>query len=225
MGIPRHVHATTRALGFIALGILLERVAGVPLDAVIEAEVLRPLGLADTVFLSGLDPERAAARSAGRSFVATRAARGEVLCGRVDDDNAWMMGGVAGHAGLFATADDVGRFAQAWLDALAGRSGWLAAEVAEAFLARDRTPGSGRALGWDTPSPAGSALGTRLGRGPRGAVGHLGFTGTSLWIDPARQLVVVLLTNRVHPSAANDKIRQLRPALHDAVVQSLGRQG
>lgn len=213
-------------LGFIALGLLLERLSGVPLDRVVEAEVLRPLGLADTGYLPGLEPARAAAFRAGRAFAATRRAPargGEVLRGAVDDDNAWALGGVAGHAGLFAPARDVARFGRAWLDALAGRSAWLPAAVAAAFTARDPTPGSERALGWDTPSPSGSTLGARLGRGPRGAVGHLGFTGTSLWLDLDRELVCVLLTNHVHPGGADrPRIHALRARFHDAVAEALG---
>jgi CubicO group peptidase (beta-lactamase class C family) len=158
--------------------------------------------------------------------VATRLAPergGEVLCGEVDDDNAWAMGGVAGHAGIFATAEDVARFGRAWLDAVAGRSGWLGSAVATAFVARDATPGSERALGWDTPSPAGSAIGTRLGRGPRGAVGHLGFTGTSLWLDLDRELACALLTNHVHPGGSDRaRIQSFRARFHDSVAEALG---
>ena len=213
-------------LGFIALGLVLERVGGVPLHAVVEAEVLRPLGLGDTVFLPGLDPAGRAARAGGRRFAATRAAPargGEVLCGAVDDDNAWAMGGVAGHAGLFATAPDVAALGQAWLDALAGRSPWLSAATAGRFVARDATPGSERALGWDTPSPAGSTLGSRLGRGPRGAVGHLGFTGTSLWVDLDAEVACALLTNHVHPGGPDrPRLRAFRARFHDVVAEALG---
>ncbi len=211
-------------LGFIALGLVVERICGVPLDAAVEAEVTAPLSLRTTTFLPGLDPARAAARRAGRTFVPTRrsAARaGEVVCGTADDDNAWMMGGVAGHAGLFATAADVAAFGQAWLDALAGRTRWLSPTTAALFAARDATPGSERALGWDTPSREGSALGTRLGRGPRGAIGHLGFTGTSLWLDRDRELACALLTNHVHPDGSDrERIRAFRARFHDAVADA-----
>jgi CubicO group peptidase (beta-lactamase class C family) len=140
----------------------------------------------------------------------------------VNDDNAWAVGGAAGHAGVFSTARDVAAFGQAWLDALRGRGSGVVPEAVAAELAsRDGTPGTTRALGWDTPSAEGSSLGTRLGRKGR-TIGHLGFTGTSLWIDAEREVVVVLLTNRVHPSAENELIRGFRPRFHDAVAEGLG---
>jgi CubicO group peptidase (beta-lactamase class C family) len=142
--------------------------------------------------------------------------------GAVNDDNAWAAGGAAGHAGLFSTARDAAALGQAWLDALHGRAGPVPAEVAAEFARRDGTPGTTRALGWDTPSGQGSALGSRLGRAGRGAIGHLGYTGTSLWIDVEREVVVALLTNRVHPSAGNEAIRAFRPRFHDAVADALG---
>ncbi|HEX9289097.1 MAG TPA: serine hydrolase domain-containing protein [Anaeromyxobacteraceae bacterium] len=206
-------------LGFIVLGAVLEAAAGAPLDALFDTRVARPLGLASTSFVPARDPARR--RSA---FVATRRTpeRG-VACGEVDDDNAFAMGGVAGHAGLFSTAADVAALGQAWLDAAAGRSRWLRAETAARFLARDATPGSERALGWDTPSREKTTLGTRLGRGPRGAVGHLGFTGCSLWVDLDREVVCALLTNHVHPDGADkQRINAFRARFHDAVAQGLG---
>ena len=212
--------------GFIALGFALERATGSSLERVVEAEVLLPLGLRRTFYLGGLEPERATALRGAHAFAATRraAARGgEVLCGAVDDDNAWALGGAAGHAGLFAHPSDVAEFGAAWLEALAGRSAWLSARTAEQFLARDRTPGSERALGWDTPSKAGSALGSRLGRGPRGAVGHLGYTGTSLWLDRDAEVVCVLLTNHVHPDGPQrERLRNFRARFHDAVAEAIG---
>jgi len=223
---PPGARAVYSDLGFIALGLVLERVCGVSLDAVVEAEVTRPLALHQTWFVPEIDLPRALARRTTTSFVATRAcpARGgEVLCGAVDDDNAWAMGGVAGHAGLFATPEDVAAFGAAWLDTLAGRSDWLSREMASAFAARDKTPGSDRALGWDTPARAGgSSIGTRLGMGPQGAIGHLGFTGTSLWLDRDRELVCVLLTNAVHPGGADKgRMKAFRARFHDAIAKAL----
>jgi CubicO group peptidase (beta-lactamase class C family) len=140
----------------------------------------------------------------------------------VNDDNAWAMGGAAGHAGVFSTAREVAAFGQAWLDALHRRRSVVPVGAAAALARRDGTPGSTRALGWDTPSEEGSSLGTRLGRTGRGAIGHLGFTGTSLWIDVEREVVVALLTNRVNPSRENEAIRPFRPRFHDAVAEALG---
>ena len=213
--------------GFIALGLLVEAIAGEGLAPLAEARVLRPLALGATLFLDGSAPAEAASRAAGRTFAPTGRStrRGEVVQGTVNDDNAYAMGGVAGHAGLFSTPLDVAALGQAWLEAALGRgSGAVPADAAREFVRRDRTPASERALGWDTPSGVASSLGERLGRGPRGAVGHLGFTGTSLWIDLDAGVVCALLTNHVHPSGAPDKprIRELRRRFHDAVAEGLG---
>jgi CubicO group peptidase (beta-lactamase class C family) len=144
--------------------------------------------------------------------------RGRLLVGEVDDENAWALGGAAGHAGLFGTVAAVGAFARHLLQVLDGRVGAFRRETLEDFVAR-RTdvPGSSRALAWDTMLPT-SSCGARLS--PR-AFGHTGFTGTSLWIDPDRAIYVVLLTNRVYPDRKNDAIARVRPAVHDAVVDAL----
>jgi CubicO group peptidase (beta-lactamase class C family) len=210
--------------GFLALGFLLEEVSGGPLARLAERRVFGPLGLTSTFFLDGLAPDAALARASGREFVPTERCehRHEVNQGAVNDDNAWAMGGAAGHAGVFSTALDVAALGQAWLDALCGRRSIVPADAAEEFARRDPTPGTTRALGWDTPSAEGSSLGTRLGRRGWGAIGHLGFTGTSLWIDRNREVVVALLTNRIHPSRENELIRAFRPRFHDAVAEALG---
>ncbi len=210
--------------GFLALGFLLEELAGERLARLADLRVFAPLGLRDTLYLDGLDPESGWRRVEGRGFAPTERCehRHEVNQGAVNDDNAWAIGGGAGHAGVFSTAREVAALGQAWLDALRGRPSLVAPDVAAEFARRDATPGSTRALGWDTPSDAGSSLGARLGRGPRGAIGHLGFTGTSLWIDPDAEIVAVLLTNRVHPTRDNELIRALRPRFHDAVAEGLG---
>ncbi len=225
---PPGARAVYSDVGFMALGWVLERVCGEPLDWLCREYVFGPLALLNTFFFD----ERTLARRGrtesrareGRAFVATERCehRREVNCGTVNDDNAWAMGGVAGHAGLFSTARDVAALGRAWLDALRGRGSILGQRSAAAFSARDRTPGSTRALGWDTPSAEGSSLGTRLGRGPCGAIGHLGFTGCSLWIDVDDEVVVALLTNRCHPSRDNELIRDFRPRFHDAVAKALG---
>ena len=140
-----------------------------------------------------------------------------MLIGEVEDENAAALGGAAGHAGLFGTAAAVGDQARHLLQVLDGRTGAYRRQTAELFIQRGDVPGSSRALGWDTMLPT-SSCGTRLS--PR-AFGHTGFTGTSLWIDPDRGIYVVLLTNRVHPTRANDAIAQVRPLVHDAVVGAL----
>ena len=142
--------------------------------------------------------------------------RGRVIRGEVGDENAWALGGVAPHAGLFGTAAQVARFGVAMLEAHIGRrTDLFGQDLVQRFTTKvDEPAGSSWALGWDTPTPGTSSAGA--GVGPR-AFGHLGFTGTSLWIDPERGAVVVLLSNRVHPSRDNRKIRDFRPAIHDAV--------
>ena len=143
-----------------------------------------------------------------------------MLTGDVHDANAAALGGVAGHAGLFGTAAAVGAFARWFLGLWLGAPGRVRPACRRrwrrAFATRGDVPGSSRALGWDTMLPT-SSCGTRLS--PR-AIGHTGFTGTSLWIDPVRRLYVVLLTNRVHPDGgATEGIRALRIAVHDAIAE------
>ena len=150
--------------------------------------------------------------------------RGRLLRGEVDDRNAAALSGVAGHAGLFGTAPAVGEFSRAILNGLSGVSGGQAfmplasPGTLARFVRKAGTPGSSRALGWDTMRPS-SSCGTRMS--PQ-AFGHTGFTGTSLWIDPVARVYVVLLTNRVHPVAGPpEPIQELRRALHDAVMDAL----
>ena len=146
--------------------------------------------------------------------------RGRLLVGEVHDENAAALGGAAGHAGLFGTAAAAGQHARHLLQVLDGKVGAFQRATVEEFITRRAdVPGSSRAIGWDTMLP-GSSCGSRMSLR---AFGHTGFTGTSLWIDPDRGVYVVLLTNRVHPSRANDAIKQVRPAVHDAVMDALAR--
>jgi len=145
--------------------------------------------------------------------------RGRTLQGEVHDENAWALGGAAGHAGLFGTAGAVGAFAQSVLRTIAGERVVATGDTFREFIQRAGTPGSSRALGWDTMLPT-SSCGSRMS--PT-AIGHTGFTGTSLWIDWERDLYVVLLTNRVHPTRENERLRAIRPAFHDAVMEELDR--
>jgi len=235
---PPGAAAVYSYVGFIVLGELLAVAAGAPLDALFGDRVATPLGL-DTRFrrLSGLrGPAPPDIAPTGRRRPREPAPGQPPLpadlpaaCsppGEVDDDTAWAMDGVAGHAGLFGTAEDVARFGQAVLDDLAGAGRIAPAALWEAALRRDpRTPGSTRALGFDTRLPGdgpGASAGRFVGAVPPGAVGHLGFTGTSLWIDRARELVVALCTNRTAAGRAEVRIREFRPRFHDAVVEALG---
>ena len=197
-------------IGFILLGEVLERIAGEPLDQFAQREVFDPLGLRRTWFVPPLDlrPQLPPTEH-DRSF------RKRVIQGEVNDENAWVMGGVSGHAGMFASATDVALFAQCMLK---GGAPLVKPETVALFTRRQEEPhGTSRALGWDTPSHP-SSSGQRFSPS---SFGHLGFTGTSLWIDPKRQLSVTLLTNRTWPDRSTQKIREVRPVLHDAIVEAI----
>jgi CubicO group peptidase (beta-lactamase class C family) len=145
--------------------------------------------------------------------------RGRLLVGEVHDENTWALGGAAGHAGLFGTAGAVGTFARAVLRTIAGEPILAQPSTMREFIARAAIANSSRALAWDTMRPT-SSCGSTLS--PT-AIGHTGFTGTSLWIDWERDLYIVLLTNRVHPTRENTAIKAVRPRLHEAVVEELQR--
>ena len=197
-------------LGFILLGFILEDALEAGLDAAFD-RVVEQCGWGELRFR----PPRAwRDRTAPTEFDAWR---GRVLQGEVHDENAWALGGVAGHAGLFGTAAAVGRFARTVAAGFRDEPTIAASATFGRFMTRTPVPGSSRALGWDTMLPT-SSCGRRMsGR----AVGHTGFTGTSLWIDPAADAYVVLLTNRVYPTRTNEAILSIRPALHDAVMEEL----
>lgn len=210
------VAAVYSDLGFIQLGAVLERAGNAPLEQLFASLVAGPLGLAATY--AGTTPLA--------SGVATELDDRGLVCGLVHDENCYFGGGVAGHAGLFGTVDDVARFAAAIVDTAAGTPrGRFSTEVVTRFFTDAPVPSSTWRLGWDTPSatPGVSQAGDRWPR--TGAVGHLGFTGTSLWLDLPHRRWVALLTNRVHPSRHGDtaeRIKSLRRAVHDAVVDVLG---
>ena len=147
--------------------------------------------------------------------------RGRLLAGEVHDENASALGGAGAHAGLFGTAAALGQYARHVLQVLGGHVGAFQPATLREFITRRDIPSSSRALGWDTSLPT-SSCGTRMSSR---AFGHTGFTGTSLWIDPERGVYVVLLTNRVHPTRANESIRQVRVVFHDAVMDALDQRG
>jgi CubicO group peptidase (beta-lactamase class C family) len=205
-------------LNFIVLDWILERVTGRPGDALFSEWLAAPLGLERLFFVDLKSPAAVDRARQGRAFAATERCpwRGRTLAGEVHDDNAYAVGGVSGQAGLFGTVWDVAALAEAWLGSFLARQGLFEAGLVQQFWRRSELPGSTRALGFDTPSPGASQAGSRFG--PR-TVGHLGFTGTSLWIDPDSEVITVLLTNRVHPTRANDAIKRFRPALHERVAE------
>lgn len=197
-------------IGFIILGLALERLAEESLDNFCQHEIFGPLGMTKTTFNPAMTWKSSIPPTADdRSF------RHRVIQGEVQDENAGVMGGVAGHAGLFATAEDVATFAHALLQ---GGRPILRPETISVFTRRETAPpGTSRTLGWDTPSsPSQSGKYFSVG-----SFGHLGYTGTSLWIDPQRQLSVALLTNRTWPDCTNQAIKQVRPRFHDAIIEAL----
>ena len=208
-------------LGFMLLGELVETVAHTSLDRFCHERIFRPLGLRGTAFvdLATLRTRRLAPVTDMIAPTEDCPWRRRVLCGEVHDDNAYAMGGVAGHAGLFAGATDVDALATRLRSCWRGADDFVPRDIMQEFWSGNPVvAGSTWRLGWDTPSPKDSAAGTRISRS---AVGHLGFTGTSLWIDLERDLNVVLLTNRVHPRRDNDAIREWRPRLHDLALGAL----
>jgi CubicO group peptidase (beta-lactamase class C family) len=198
-------------IGFILLGEVLTRLAGLPLDLLARQEIFTPLGMSRVCF----NPPPAW-KSEIPPTEDDHVFRKRVIQGEVNDENASVMGGVAGHAGVFASATDVARFAECMLH---GGAPLFQHATIRLFTRREDAPtGTTRALGWDTPSPQESSAGKRFSQT---SFGHLGFTGTSLWIDPERQLSVTFLTNRTWPNRASQAIRQIRPQLHDAIVEAL----
>jgi CubicO group peptidase (beta-lactamase class C family) len=201
-------------LGYLLAGVALARHERAPLSTVVRREVLSPLRIEDVGSAEDWlrrDPSRFHGETAITEVVPWR---GGALRSVVHDENAWALGGhgLSGHAGLFGTAEGVAQFGCAIVDSLLGETSWLDGSAIE-LLTRRRDGGTLRA-GFDGVSQAGSAAGNR--KSPE-TVGHLGFTGTSLWCDPTHGIVTVLLTNRVHPTRAHLGIRAARPAVEDAL--------
>ncbi len=206
-------HTEYSDIGFIILGEVLAQVAGERLDKFCQREIFRPLGMADTTFRPPATWKlQIPPTEDDRKF------RKRIVRGEVHDENAWVMEGVSGHAGVFASAYDVAQFAACML-----RQGApiLRPETVKLFTQRDDTFADGtRALGWDRPTPP-SQSGCYFS--PQ-SFGHLGFTGTSLWIDPERDVAIVLLSNRTWPDRSDQAIKEVRPAFHDLVMQVIANQ-
>ena len=206
-------------LGAMTLAQAVEAITGERLDHFLATNMFEPLGMTSTRYLPPGDWRSRIAPTENDTVFRHRLLRGEV-----HDENAGRLGGVSGHAGLFSNAPDLAKFAQWLLDTRAARLPPSAAlrrpspPVVQQFTTRQNIPpGSSRALGWDTPSEHSSA-GTKMGPN---AFGHTGFTGTSIWFDPDRDLFIILLTNRVNPTRANTKILQVRPRVADLVNDAL----
>ena len=205
-------------LGYILLARILEIVAGRPLEGLFQDWIASPLEMEDTQFVNLLSGESHPALA--RVVPTESSPEHGLLHGEVHDDNARSAGGVCGHAGLFTTAEDLARLARALCLSYRGESDFLSPELLSHFWSSSAAPGTTWKIGWDSPSPEpGASQSGDLW--PKRGVGHLGFTGTCMWLDPPRARFVVLLTNRVYYSREKSGIKKLRRALIDAIVQAL----
>jgi beta-N-acetylhexosaminidase len=199
-------------IGFITLGKVVEAASGMTLDGFLREEFFGPLGLGSTMYRP---PPSLVGRIAPTEVDTSW--RKRLVHGEVHDENAAFLGGVSGHAGLFSTSRDLAVLMTMLMQkGTYGGRRYLNEGTVELFT-RNPAPGC-RLLGWDVKSPTGSSAGSLFGPS---SFGHTGFTGTSIWVDPDRDLCVILLTNRVHPTRANTKLSGVRPAVHDAVVRAI----
>ncbi len=209
-------------IGFIVLGQLVEAVTGRTLDEICLEWIFKPLGLSSTGFVDLTELRRGRIKPVPMELFAPTELcpwRKKILCAEVHDDNAYAMGGVAGHAGLFGPARDVHRLIACLSRCLRGADSFLPRTMVEEFLTKDTSvENASFALGWDTPSGGTSASGSAFS--PR-TVGHLGFTGTSIWWDLEKNCYIILLTNRVHPTRNNEKIRGFRPQIHNLIMKEM----
>ncbi len=206
-------------IGFILLGQALEVLAGETIDSFCQREVYSRLAMDHTGFLPSRQ-QRASIPPTERDVSFRR----KVIQGEVQDENCWVLGGISGHAGLFGNVSDALRFARAFLASgkpVEDRPTLFQPDTVRLFSSTSgMPPGSSRALGWDTPSMPSSS-----GRYfSRESIGHLGYAGTSIWIDRLEDVTIVLLTNRTWPSRENQAIRQLRPVFHDRIREALSQQ-
>ncbi len=197
-------------LGYLVLGFVVERVTGQSLGDFCQERIFHPVEANPLAF--GI-PNVIGGSSDHIAPTEEDPWRGRLLQGEVHDENAAVFGGMAGHAGLFGTAQAVGHVTKAWVDSYAGNASIFGQDLVRQFVKAQ--PQSSWGLGWDTPSQS-SSSGQWFS--PE-SFGHLGFTGTSIWIDPVRELEVIFLSNRVHPTRENQAIKTFRPKLHDAIIQ------
>ena len=197
---------------------MIEKLTGQRLDNIYREKVTGPLGLEKQVLFRAVDIY---GKKENRHVAATQNCpwRKRVLQGEVDDEHCWLMNGVSGHAGLFGTINGVLNLTKNILNMWQGRENHpsYSNELLRKALTRPYKNQTW-CMGFDTPSPLGSSSGKYLSRQ---SVGHLGFTGTSFWIDPEKDMTVVLLTNRVHKSRDNEKIKKFRPLLHDTLFKEM----
>ena len=209
-------------LGLMVLGNIAEQLTGLTLDKAAQKYVLQPLGMKNSSYVDLAMIKRRGIHPIKNRIAPTEdcAWRKRVLCGEVHDDNAWAMGGIAGHSGLFSNVIDLHLFASELLRAQRGQSNFLKRETVNRFFngPKKYEAEGGYMLGWELPNRDNNMSESKLSPS---AVGQCSFTGCSLWLDPLQDIDVILLTNRIHPSRSSKQIRHLRPALHDAVVDAL----
>jgi serine-type D-Ala-D-Ala carboxypeptidase len=218
---PPATRAIYSDLNFMLLGEAVEQITGVGLHRFCRDRIFRPLALRATDFVDISLVRSRRLEPVPEMFAATEVcpSRKRLLVGEVHDENAYAMGGVAGHAGLFGPVKEVDRIAAELIACYHGRSDLVPRPMIAEFWKRNGVVnGSTWALGWDTPTAGHSSAGSRFSPA---AVGHLGFTGTSIWIEPEREIAVTILTNRVHPRRDNEAIREFRPLIHDRIMEVL----
>ena len=200
-------------LGMITMGKIIEKVTGKSLDKFCRDEIFIPLEMKNTGYNPAPEIKNSIAPTELDNYWRNRQLQGEV-----HDETAFLLGGVAGHAGLFSTASDLSKILQMLLNKGEYKGRIFIKPETIAFFTRKYSSLSSRALGWDTKSVEGSSAGRLFGSN---SFGHTGYTGTSVWADPSRNLAVIFLTNRVYPTRNNVKIAKVRPALHDAVINAV----
>ena len=207
-------------LGFMLLGFLVEKVSGLTLDEYCEKWIFRPLGLVSTFFNDLSRREESKSLINKFTFAPTEECpwRKKLLYGEVHDDNAYAMGGVAGHAGLFSTASDIHILVKALYESYSKdcHDNFISSAIINMFFKKQDIVGSTWRLGWDSPSAKNSTAGNLFSDN---SIGHTGFTGTSLWIDLRQSIWIIVLSNRVSPTRDNNKFRQFRPKLHDIIMR------
>ncbi len=216
-------HSIYSDLGFMLLGGIVEVKSKEKINLFVREKIYKPLGLHKGIFYKPLTEGGKSILAKEKIFSSTEICpwRGRELCGEVHDDNAYTLGGVSGHAGLFGNIESVLHLTTSLLEQWKDRSehpNYLNSDLQEILKKQKVDKESTWALGFDTPAKTGSSSGKYFSAG---SAGHLGYTGTSFWIDPVREMAIVLLTNRVHPRRDNEKIKEFRPVFHDTVISLL----
>ena len=205
-------------LGFMVLSWIIEKTTCQRLDHFVSKQIYLPLGINDLFFID-LDSKDKIFKKYQQKIVATQQCpwREKTLVGEVDDDNTWAVGGVEGHAGLFGNADSIYKLCCEILNALQGKpTKVLSHNIIKTFVQKQKS--DDMVAGFDTPSQTNSSSGTCFSQS---SIGHLGFTGTSFWMDPETSLIIILLTNRVHPLRSNEGIKKFRGQIHDLICSQI----